>query len=325
MNVLLIGVGRWGTKHLRVLLDIGATVWVAEVDGRCRTGAVAQGVAADRVVADYRTVLSHVDAVDVVTPADSHRTIAEACLGAGRHCFVEKPLTVTAADGRQLAALALERGRLLQVGHVFRFHPVTATLRKALAARRIGAIRYATGRFGGFKRPRPDVGVTHTDAIHFFDLFAHLLDRPASQVAALQRDFLGRGLDDLSVTVVHYGDIPTVVEADYFGPGAWRECVLVGELGSLVADYAAGTVTLWAGEHRRQGGGWAAVETGKESLPVASAEPLRLELEAFRDACATNGPSPVPASAGVSALEVVEAAALAARLGRSVTLDEVCG
>jgi predicted dehydrogenase len=323
VNVLLIGLGRWGEKHLRVLREIGATVWVSDIDPQRRAWAVAQGVDAGRAVADYRAALAQVDAVDVVTPADSHRAITEACLDAGRHCFVEKPLTVTAADGRRLAALAVARGRVLQVGHIFRFHPVTAVLREALAAGRIGAIRYATGRLAGFKRPRVDVGVTHTDAIHYFDLFAHLFDRPASQVAALQRDFLGRGLDDLSVTVVHYGDIPTIVEADYFVPGTWRECVLVGEQGSLVADYAAATVTLWAGEHRREGPGWKAVETGKENLPVASAEPLRLELEAFRDACATNGPSPVAAAEGVGALEVVEAAALAARLGRTVSLAEI--
>jgi UDP-N-acetylglucosamine 3-dehydrogenase len=323
VNVLLIGLGRWGEKHLRVLREIGATVWVADVDPQRRAWAVAQGVHADRAVTDYRAALPHVDAVDVVTPADSHRVIAETCLDAGRHCFVEKPLTVTAADGRRLAALAAERSRVLQVGHIFRFHPVTATLREALAAGRIGAIRYATGRFAGFKRPRLDVGVTHTDAIHYFDLFAHLLGRPASQVAALQRDFLGRGLDDLSVTIVHYGDIPTIVEADYFVPGTWRECVLVGEQGSLVADYGGATVTLWAGEHRRQGPGWAAVDTGKENLPTASTEPLRLELEAFRDACVTNGPSPVPGADGVSAVEVVEAAALAARLGRTVNVAEI--
>jgi predicted dehydrogenase len=323
VNIMLIGVGRWGERHLRVLHEIGATVWVAEVDPRRRAGALAQGVAAERAVADYRTALAHVDAVDVVTPADSHRAIAEACLGAGLHCFVEKPLTVTAADGRRLAALAVARGRILQVGHIFRFHPVTATVREALTQGCIGTIRYATGRFAGFKRPRQDVGVTQADAIHFFDLFAHLLDRPARHVAALQRDFLGRGLDDLSVTVVHYGDVPAIVGADYFAPGPWRECVLVGDRGSLVADYGAGTVTLWAGEHRRQDGGWTAIEAGKESLPVASAEPLRLELEAFRDACATNGPSPVSAADGVSALEVVEAASLAARLGRTVSLEEV--
>jgi len=323
VNVLLVGLGRWGEKHLRVLREIGVTVWVADVDPQRRAWAVAQGVDAGRAVADYRDALSRVDAVDVVTPADSHRAIAETCLNAGRHCFVEKPFTVTAADGRHLASLAAERGRVLQVGHIFRFHPVTATLREALAAGRIGSVRYATGRFAGFKRPRLDVGVTHTDAIHYFDLFAHLLDRPASRVAALQRDFLGRGLDDLSVTIVHYGEIPAIVEADYFAPGAWRECVIVGAQGSLVADYGSATVTLWAGEHRRQGPGWTAIDAGKENLTTASVEPLRLELEAFRDACLANGPSPVPAADGVSAVEVVEAAALAARLGRTVELAEI--
>ena len=90
MNVL-VGLGRWGEKHLRVLREIGATVWVADVDPQRRAWAVAQGVDAGRAVADYRAALAQVDAVDVVTPADSHRAITEACLDAGRHCFVEKP------------------------------------------------------------------------------------------------------------------------------------------------------------------------------------------------------------------------------------------
>ena len=128
--------------------------------------------------------------------------MAEACLAAGRHCFIEKPLTVAAADGRAVAAAARAAARVVQVGHIFRFHPVTATLRAALAGGRIGAVRYATGRFSGFKRPRTDVGVTHTDAIHYFDLFAYLLGREATAVTALQRDYLGRGLDDMSMTTV---------------------------------------------------------------------------------------------------------------------------
>jgi predicted dehydrogenase len=324
VNILLVGLGRWGEKHLRVLREMGATVWVADVAAARRAWAVERGVDAARVVGDYREALGRVDALDIVTPADSHLEIAERALRAGRHCFVEKPLTATVSDGRRLVALAAETGRVVQVGHVFRFHPVTAGLRQALAADRIGAVRYATGRFSGFKRPRTDVGVTHTDAIHFFDLFAYLLDRRPSAVAAVQRDFLGRGLDDMSVAIVHYGDVPTVVEANYFVPGTWRECVLVGERGSLVADYAAGTLTLHAGEHRRRGaGGWEAVDAGKEHLPVEGAEPLRLELEAFREACAGRARCPVTAEDGVHALAVVEAAAEASRAGRTITLDRV--
>src|SRR5262249_31805063 len=170
--------------------------------------------------------------------------------------------------------------------------------------------------FAGFKRPRIDVGVFHTDGIHYVDLFAHLLDREATAVAALQRDFLGRGLDDLSLVTVGFGDVPVTIEANYFVPGTHRECVIVGERGRLVAEYGAGTVTLCAGEHVRKGDAWDAVDRGKEELTVAVAEPLRLELAAFLEACRASAPSPVDARAGLHTVEVVEAAARAARLGR---------
>src|SRR2546428_469751 len=173
-----------------------------------------------------------------------------------------------------------------------------------LGATRIGRVRYAGGRFAGFKRPRADVGVTQTDAIHYFDLFAFLFGREATRVSAIQRDFLGRGLDDLSWAVVHYGDIPTVVEANYFVPGTWRDCVIVGERGALVADYAASVVTLHLGEHRERGGVWEAVEAGEEGLPTRRAEPLQLELQSFLDACSGRAPNPVPVADGVRALAV---------------------
>ena len=323
MNVLLVGLGRWGEKHLRVLLEIGATVWAADLSPERRQWAIAAGVEATHARADYRTALDEVEAVAVVTPADSHLAIAETCLRAGKPCFIEKPLTKTAAESRRLVATARETGRVVQVGHIFRFHPVTAVLEEALATGRIGTVRYATGRFAGFKRPRTDVGVFQTDGIHYVDLFRHLFRRDPTVVSALQRDFLGRGLDDFSVTVVHYGDVPAVVEAYYFAPGTHRECSIVGECGCLVADYGMGTVTLHRGEHRRAGPGWDAVDTGKEELPTSGGEPLRAELEAFRDACAGRRAAPVTAADGLLAVEVVEAAERSARLGRLVTLAEV--
>ena len=231
-----------------------------------RQWAVGQGIDAARVGDDFRTALPRVDAVDIVTPADSHPTFAEASLAAGRHCFVEKPLAVAVDEGRAVAEPRSATGRVVQVGHIFRFHPVTAALAAALAAGRSARVRYATGRFAGLKRPRTDVGVTQTDAIHYFDLFAYLLGREATRVSAIQRDYLGRGLDDMSVTTVVYGDVPRFVEANYFAPGSQRECVIVGERGALVADFAGSTVVLHVGEHRRRMAAWEAVDEGKEEL-----------------------------------------------------------
>jgi hypothetical protein len=83
MNVLLVGLGRWGEKHLRVLAQLGATVWVADVSAARRQWAVGQGVDPARAVADLCAALLQVAAVDIVTPADGHRAVAQACLRLG--------------------------------------------------------------------------------------------------------------------------------------------------------------------------------------------------------------------------------------------------
>jgi predicted dehydrogenase len=122
---------------------------------------------------------------------------------------------------------------------------------------------------------------------------------------------------------VTYGDVPAIVEANYFVPGLYRECVVVTEHGALVADYGSSTVRLYAGGHVRHGEAWEAIDRGKEELSVAREEPLRAELAAFLDACAGRSRSLVDARAGLHAVEIVEAAALAARLGRTVALSEL--
>jgi UDP-N-acetylglucosamine 3-dehydrogenase len=323
VNVLLVGLGRWGERHLRVLAGLGVTVWVADLSADRRAGAVGAGLPPGRVAGDFGELLDRVDAVDIVTPADSHLAIAGRALAAGKDCFVEKPLARTLAEARELAALAQGSGRMVQVGHVFRFHPVTDVLRRCLEEGRVGALRYATGRFAGFKRPRSDVGVTQTDAIHYFDLFAHLLDRPPTAVTATLRDYLGRGLDDLAFVTVEYGEVPAFVEAGYFVPGAHRECVLVGEEGSLVADFGRSLVTAHAQRHERRDGHWSAREAETEELKAVGEEPLKRELEAFLEAVRGRGRPAVGVEAGVEALRVVEAAQRSSRLGRRVTLAEV--
>ena len=184
-------------------------------------------------------------------------------------------------------------------------------------------MRYCTGRFAGFKRPRTDVGVTQTDAIHYFDLFAHLLGRPATAVTATLRDHLGRGLDDCSFTTVDYGDIPAFVEAGYFAPGTARDCVIVGEQGTLAADFVTSEVRVLANRHVETPSGWQAPEGAGETFKASGPEPLRLELERFLDAVTRRSHPAVDVQAGLDALRTVEAAQRSSSLGRRVTLAEL--
>jgi predicted dehydrogenase len=323
VNILLVGLGRWGESHLRVLSELGVTVWALDLSAERRAWAAKTGLDPSRIASDLAAVLPQVDAVDIVTPAETHLELAARCLQAGKDCFVEKPLTLTVAEARALVELVAATGRLLQVGHIFRFHPVTDVLRRCLREGRVGQVRYLAGRFAGFKRPRTDVGVTQTDAIHYFDLFSHLLGRGPTAVTATLRDFLGRGLDDLAAVTVEYGEVPAFVEAGYFAPGTFRDCVVVGDGGALVADFGQSLVTILDQRHQWRDGQWVAREGDSEELKVSGEEPLKGELQAFVGAVAGGRPPSVDVRDGLLALRVVEAAQLSSRLGRRVTLEEV--
>ena len=321
MKVLLVGLGRWGEKHLRVLGELGVELWAADVSDHGRQLALRAGVDPSRVVADLGAALPHVDAVDLVTPADSHLAIASRCLHAGKHVFVEKPLTLTAAEGRELARVVRDTGRVLQVGHIFRFHPVTEVFRERLAAGALGRVRYCSGRFAGFKRPRTDVGVTQTDAIHYYDLFAYLLGRAPTAVTATLRDYLGRGLDDLSFAAVEYGDVTAFVEAGYFAPGTARDCLIVGEHATLAGDFGTAEVRVLANHHVPSPGGWQAPEGAVEVIKASGPEPLRRELQLFLEAATGGGRPAVDIDAGLMALAVVEAAQRSSATGRRVEIE----
>ena len=85
----------------------------------------------------FRTVdelLSQVDVLSVAVPTSGHYTVAQACLNAGKHVLVEKPIAVTLGEAQELVQLAKQRGCCLQVGHSERFNPVMALMRPSYRA-----------------------------------------------------------------------------------------------------------------------------------------------------------------------------------------------
>ena len=320
-RVLLIGLGRWGREHLRVLLSLGAEVFAADLRPE-RLQEAASVLPPDHVASDFRLFLSRVDAVDVVTPVQEHFWICREALEAGKDVLVEKPITLTLKEARDLAEHARSSRARLQVGHVFRFHPVYEALRTMLASGRLGRPRYLAARFAGLKRPRADGGVTQSDAIHFFDLFVDLLGRPRA-VTAILRDFLGRGMDDFSLAVVEYDRELAVVESGYFMPGTRRVLQVIGDRGACVADFAKWTLAIHPGHHCEIGGQWQVESAPEEIQTVERDEPLRRELRAFLEGIETRQPPPVNAEAGYQALALVEAAHASSTLGRRVLLEEV--
>src|SRR6478609_6787597 len=106
MKILLLGIGRWGANHLRVLNSLPIELFVAEFDSKRLDSARALGLDEQHVSTNYRDFASKVDAAVVVTPAPSHFELCRELMAMGKDVFVEKPITLESKHASALASLA---------------------------------------------------------------------------------------------------------------------------------------------------------------------------------------------------------------------------
>jgi predicted dehydrogenase len=337
-GILQVGLGGFGRNHLRAWheLGLGDRLFIADLDPQRHAEAHLFNLPPQRVGKDYRAFLDQVEVVDVVTPSTSHFQICSEALAAGKHVFVEKPMTMTAEEAQRLAAQVRETARTLQVGYYYRFHPISVYLHQAVARGDLGELRYLSGRFMGFKRARTDVGVTHTDGIHFLDLFNWLLGAPPQEVYTVTRDHFRRGMEDFSIVLLTYpGDVVAQVESGYIQPGRWRDKVvpnaftskevfLCGTRATAEADFETESLMLHDVHHEFLNNTWTPVMGRSLAHNAGTATPLQMvsaELRAFLD-CAGSArrPGADAVGSGLVLAKLMEAVYESARRHRPVSL-----
>jgi predicted dehydrogenase len=182
------------------------------------------------------------DLVVIASPNATHFELAQLALSQGKHVVVDKPFTSTAAEARQLAALAREKGLLLSVFHNRRWDSTTLSAQKLLASGRLGAIRYAAMHYDRF-RPQPvDRWKENAEAGGglWMDLGPHLLDEALcyfGQPLAIQADIAslrpGAGADDFFHARLRYADgLRVDLHASMLGALPRPRLVLQGTRGS---------------------------------------------------------------------------------------------
>jgi len=188
IRIAVIGAGYMGRFHAEKFaamkdaeqVGVAGAQLVAVVDtdrARAEQLAGALGSAAE---SDYRGVLPRIDAACVAVPTDQHYAIVRACLEAGVHVLVEKPLSRTLAEADELLELARVKGMVLQVGHLQRFNPAF----QALAAHSGRPLFIDIERLAPFKARGTEVDVILDLMIHDLDLVLALARAPVEQVSA---------------------------------------------------------------------------------------------------------------------------------------------
>ena len=263
-----------------------------------------------------------VDALILATPHSTHMEMIVAAAEAGKHVFVEKPLTLKAADGRRAAEAAKSAGIVLQVGHHRRRQPGNRRLRELIDAGELGVVHLleATMHVPKYQQPSegwrgdpaesPAGGMTGL-GVHMVDTF-HYLAGAITRVHAYSKRILGRwDVDDATVVSFEFES----------GPLGYLGTSLV--LPKRCDVTASGTESIvWSEEEGTRVFRQAKSETTRTEETVAGLDVLADQMSEF-GRCVETGASPeVGAEQAIDVVEVLEAIVESSRTGRSVDISD---
>lgn len=191
VKVGVIGVGHLGHHHVKHYSKLANAELVGLFD--------LDQLRAKEVAAKYNTrafdsiedLLNAVDAVSIVTPTPFHAQVGEECLRAGKHLFIEKPITKTVAEADKLLKMAKEKGKIVQVGHIERLNPALLALKDI----QINPKYIDVQRLAPYNTRGTDVPVVLDLMIHDIDILLALVDSPVKNIRASGVSIMTKSID----------------------------------------------------------------------------------------------------------------------------------
>lgn len=278
----VIGVGRFGQHYVRLLPTL-PRVQLAGVAGRTsRSLEVLRGKLppATRRYPTAAALLADatIDGVVIATPAATHALVATAAIAASKHVLVEKPMTTSVAEARQLAHAAVRSRRVLMVGHQYCYHDHVRWLRRYLRRGTIGELRAVLVEHRYVSPARADVGVFWDAATHELAILDFLVGLPRiTAVRGIRQYVPGARHEVLTAAAVAFAGrwVASMVHACH-AQRQVRTITFLGARGSAVFDDGPDgpRLTLLAARPPDR--------PARPIVPaVAAREPLKNELEHF--------------------------------------------
>jgi predicted dehydrogenase len=319
-TVAIIGYGYWGPNLLRNYIEL-PQVWVEWLcDVRPEALAKAKGrYPAVPGTTDYALVLADpkVDAVVIATPISTHFPLAKAALLAGKHVFVEKPMTGSTAEAQELVALAGELGLTLMVGHTFVFSPPVHKVKQIIDSGELGEIFFVTSSRVNLGLHQRDVSVVWDLAPHDISILHYWLDETPNRVSVAGRACINPGIPDVAfINLTFPSGIVAELQVSWLSPVKLRRTIVVGSKKMLLYDDTESVEKVKIFDHgvdfkdpQDFGEYQLSYRTGDILSPkIAGSEPLALEAMHFLD-CLETGKRPITdGAAGLSVVASLEAA-----------------
>ncbi len=317
LKVAVVGVGHLGKEHARVYAEMPGVALFGVVDiQRKQAEKVAQQYNTDCFL-NYKDIIDKVQAVSIAVPTKSHYAIAKDFLLQGVHVMIEKPMTGTVLEARELIDISKAKGLVLQAGYIERFNPAIAAIKRLSINPRF----IECHRLSPFTFRSADIGVVLDLMIHDIDILLYITNSKVKKIDAVGVNVISDKEDIANVRVQFQNGCVANVTASRVSITPMRKIRLFSEDSYISIDYQKKDALIYKKSPELtlkslniSDTNFSTIADLKsyvfgdllkiEHIKMDDYEPLKKELESFVD-CIVNHKEPVVSGEeGLRAIEV---------------------
>jgi predicted dehydrogenase len=310
-RICVAGCGHWGKNLVRNFHQLGTLAGLCDADPR-RAAALADQCPSAQTYATFAAALADpaINAVAIATPAEQHASMTIAALKAGKDVFVEKPLALTAADGREMVAAAGRYNRLLMVGHLLLHHPAVQAIQQLLQSGELGRLEYIYSNRLSMGKIRQEENALWSFAPHDISVILALTGQTPIEVTAVGGTYLQPNIADVTVSNLLFDrGVRAHVFVSWLHPYKEQRLVVIGSKKMVVFEDSRATdkLVVYDKEIAWKDGQFEVTQPKGIPVPYSAGEPLLNECRHFIECVETRRPPLTSGGDGVMVLEVLEA------------------
>jgi predicted dehydrogenase len=239
IRVGVIGAGYWGPNLIRNFHEIDQAQLTMVCDTKQeRLDHIQVRYPYVKVTQNYQELLdSDIEAVVIATPVSTHFPIAMACLQAGKHVLIEKPLAGSAQDAQMIAQQGEEKVKIVMTGHTFLFNPAVEAIKEIIQSGEIGQVFYINCIRVNLGLFQPDVNVIWDLAPHDISILMYILGLDPVSINSLGGSYIKPGVIDVAYLTLSFpSGVMANLRMSWLDPVKTRQITVVGSKKMIVYD-----------------------------------------------------------------------------------------
>jgi len=283
-RICVIGGGRWGQNHIKTLANLDCLAAIAEANPERLNELLKQYPNVDGYTDMDAAIIARYDGYTVAVPAELHYPIGKKLIENGLNVMMEKPMTMTAQQSKELVELARKTGSRLMVGHVLLFHPAIRKIKETIESGKLGKLFYLYSTRLNLGTVRTEESVFSSFAPHDISVLDYLIGSPACKIEAKGAKFLQNKIYDTTLTQLEYpNNVHAHIYVSWLHPFKQQLLVVVGSKGMISFDDSTKEKLIYFYNKRIdfENGIPVKIENPDEIIPYEKKMPLEEELKYF--------------------------------------------